>query len=91
MSNEELFEYDTFTMEMDGKEIEFAITEEFDLDGKHYILCGEVVGDEINDEDLYLFRATMDGDEIEVESIGSEDEYNHIVEEYYKLCVDTEE
>lgn len=91
MENEELLEYETFTLDMNGKEVEFAITEEFDLEGKHYILCGEVVGDEINDEDLYLFRATMDGDEIEVDSIETEEEYNHIVEEYYKLCVDTEE
>ena len=91
MANEELLEYDTFSLEMDGKEVEFAITEEFDLEGKHYILCGVVMGDEINDEDLYLFRAKMNGDEIEVESIENEADYNHVVEEYYKLCVDTEE
>ena len=90
MGNEEIFEYETFSLEMNGKEIEFAITEEFDLEGKHYILCGEVQGDVINDEDLYLFRAKMDGDEIEVESIESEKEYNHIVEEYYKLCEGSE-
>ena len=85
MGTEELFEYETFTLDMKGKEVEFAITEEFDLEGKHYILCAEVIGDEINDEDLYLFRAKVDGDEIEVESIESEAEYNHVVEEYYKL------
>lgn len=90
MSQEELFEYETFTLEMKGKDVEFAITEEFDLEGKHYILCGEVVGDELNDEDLYLFRAKMDGEEIEVESIESEEEYNHIVEEYYKLFAEEE-
>ena len=90
MANEELFEYETFTLDMKGKEVEFAITEEFDMEGKHYILCGEVVGDEINDEDLYLFRAKVEGDEIEVESIETEEEYNHIVEEYYKLCEETE-
>ena len=89
MATEELFEYETFTLDMKGKEVEFAITEEFDVDGKHYILCAEVSDDEINDEDLYLFRAKSEGDEIEVESIESEKEYNHIVEEYYKMFEET--
>lgn len=89
MANEEVFEYETFTLDMKGKKVEFAITEEFDIEGKHYILCGEVVQDEINDADLYLFRAKVDGDEIEVESIETEKEYNHIVEEYYKLSEET--
>lgn len=88
MGNEELLEYDTFSLEMNGKPVEFAIVEEFDFEGKNYILCGEVNGDEIDDEDLYLFRADMDGDEISVESIESEKEYNRIVEAYYELCVD---
>ena len=86
MGNEELFEYETFTLDMNGKEVEFAIIEEFELEGKNYILCSEVVDDEIRDEDLYLFRAKTEGNEIEVESIESEEEYNHIVEEYYKIC-----
>ena len=91
MSNEELFEYDTFSLEVEGRVVEFAITEEFELEGKTYILCGEVAGEEINDEDLYLFRAEMDGDEITVEGIETEEEYNRIVEAYYELCVEDEE
>lgn len=91
MGAEEFFEYETFSLDLDGKEMEFAITEEFDLEDSHYILCAEVVGDEVNDEDLYLFAANMDGDEIEVMSIENQDEYNHVVEEYYKLFGDIEE
>lgn len=90
MSNEQLLEFDTFVLEMNGKEIEFAITEEFDYEGKHYILCGEVNGDEINDEEVYLFRAVMEEDEITVESIETEEEYERIVEAYYEMNVDME-
>ncbi len=93
MENEQLLEFDTFVLELNGKEMEFAITEEFDFEGKHYILCGEVTGDEINDEEVYLFRAIMEDTEITVESIETEEEYDRIVEAYYEQNVemDTEE
>lgn len=90
MENEQLLEFDTFNLELNGKEIEFAITEEFDFEGKHYILCGEVNGDEINDEEVYLFRAVMEENEITVESIETEEEYDRIVEAYYEMNVEME-
>lgn len=86
MNNEQLVEFDTFELEVNGKNTEFAITEEFEFEGKNYILCGEVTGDEINDEEVYLFRAQMDGDEITVESIDTEEEYDRIVEAYYEMA-----
>ena len=90
MENEQLLEFDTFNLELNGKEIEFAITEEFDFEGKHYILCGEVNEDEINDEEVYLFRAVMEENEITVESIETEEEYDRIVEAYYEMNVEME-
>ena len=90
MSNEQLLEFDTFVLECNGEETEFAITEEFDYEGKHYILCGEVNGDEINDEEVYLFRAVVEENEITVESIDTEEEYDRIVEAYYEMNVDME-
>lgn len=90
MENEQLLEFDTFSLEMNGKDIEFAITEEFDFEGKHYILCGEVEGEEINDEEVYLFRAIMEENDITVESIETEAEYERIVEAYYAMNVEIE-
>ena len=90
MENEQLLEFDTFVLDMNGKEVEFAITEEFDFEDKHYILCGEVNGEEINDEEVYLFRAIMEEEEITVESIETEEEYDRIVEAYYTLCAEEE-
>ena len=88
--SEQLLEFDTFHLELNGKDIEFAITEEFDFEGKHYILCGEVTGDEINDEEVYLFRAVVEAEEITVESIDYEEEYDRIVEAYYEMNVEIE-
>ena len=90
MENEQLLEFDTFVLDMNGKEVEFAITEEFDFEDKHYILCGEVNGEEINDEEVYLFRAIMEEEEITVESIETEEEYDRIVEAYYTICAEEE-
>ena len=91
MENEQLLEFDTFNLELNGKDIEFAITEEFDFEGKTYILCAEVVEDEVNDEEVYLFRAIMEDAEITVESIDTEEEYNRIVEAYYELTESEDE
>ncbi len=92
MENQEFFECETFMLELDGKEVELAITEEFDFEDKHYVLCAEVEGDMLKeDEGLYLFRAISEGDDITVETIETEEEYNRIVDAYYELCGEDEE
>lgn len=93
MQNEEIFECETFMFDMDGEEVEMAITDEFDFEEKHYVLCAEVEGDMVNEEDgLYLFRIVSESDDdIAVETIESEEEYNRIVEAYYKMCEAEEE
>ena len=82
-NNEETMEYDTFELELNGRVVEFAITEEFEYEGKNYIICGEIVGDEIKDDELYLFEGITEGEEITVKSIETEEEYNRIVDAYY--------
>lgn len=91
MENQEIFECETFTLEMDGKNVELAITDEFDFEDKHYVLCAEVEGDMLNEEEgLYLFRAVSEGDDITVETIETEEEYNRIVDAYYEMCEEDE-
>lgn len=85
-NTEETVEYETFTYELNGKSMEWAITEEFAYEGKNYIICGEVLGDEISDEGLYIFEGTSEGEEITVKNIETEAEYNRIVEAYCKHC-----
>ncbi|MBQ8518488.1 MAG: DUF1292 domain-containing protein [Agathobacter sp.] len=86
LKDEDMVEYDTFTYELNGKTMEWAITDEFEFEGKKYIVCAEVIGDTLSDEGLYLFESVSDeGDEITVRNIESEDEYNRVVDEYCNL------
>ena len=85
LKNEDMVEYETFTYELNGKTMEWAITEEFEFEGKTYIVCAEVVGDELSDEGLYLFEGISEGEEITVRNIDSEEEYNRVVDAYCAL------
>ena len=90
MNEEEMVEYDTFTYELNGKVMEWAIIEEFEFEEKTYIVCQEVVGDSLSDEGLYLFEGVSEGEEITVRNIDSEEEYNRVVDEYCKRCEEAE-
>jgi len=91
VNEDEMVEYDTFTYELNGKTMEWAIVEEFEFEGKTYIVCQEVVGETLSDEGLYLFEGVSEGEEITVKNIDSEDEYNRVVDEYCKRCEEVEE
>ena len=84
-ANQETAEYDTFTVELNGIAREWAITDEFDFEGKHYLICAEVVGDEISDAGLYLFEGRSEGEELEVKNLETEAEYNRVAEAYCNL------
>ena len=56
---EETEEYETFSVELNGITRDWAIIEEFkykykDVE-KNYLICGEIVGDNISDAGLYIF------------------------------------
>ena len=85
-NEEEMVEFDTFTYELGGKTMEWAITEEFEFEDKKYIVCAEVVGEDLSDEGLYLFELVSDeGEELTVRNIDSEEEYNRVVDAYCAL------
>jgi hypothetical protein len=89
--NEEMVEYDTFTYELNGKTMEWAIIEEFDFEEKTYIVCQEVLGDTLSDEGLYLFESVENvGEEITVKNIETEEEYNRVVDAYCALTEEAE-
>lgn len=91
VNEEEMVEYDTFTYDLNGKTMEWAIVEEFEYEGKTYIVCQEVVGETLSDEGLYLFEGISEGDEITVKNIDSEEEYNKVVDAYCEMCEATDE
>jgi hypothetical protein len=83
---DETEEYDVFTIELDGVSRDWAILEEFqytynDVE-KNYLICAEIIGDEMNDAGLYIFEGKADGDEVEVKNVESEEEYIAVAEAY---------
>ena len=85
-NEEEMVEYETFTYELNGNTMEWAIVEEFPFEDKTYIICQEVIGDTLSDEGLYLFEGISEGEEITVKNIDSEEEYNRVVDAYCAYC-----
>jgi len=86
LNEEEMVEYDTFTYDLNGKVMEWAIVDNFEFEEKKYIVCQEVVGDSLSEEGLYLFESVSEeGDEITVKNIDSEEEYDRAVNAYCAL------
>ena len=83
--NEEYMEFDTFMITMsDGKEQECAIVDEFDFEGKHYILAAEIHDDQVSDG-AYLCRSRNEEDGFIVEHIESRTEYERAAKAYEEL------
>ena len=73
-------EYDTVMIPLSiGKEQEFAIMEEFDLEEKHYIVVSPVMNDEIQ-EGFYIYRTITVGEELEISRIEDADEFARVTE-----------
>ena len=83
---DETEEYETFSVELNGITRDWAIIEEFkytykDVE-KNYLICGEIVGDDISDAGLYIFEGKSVGDELEVKNVDTEEEYVAVAEAY---------
>lgn len=79
-------EYITFTItSKDGEEIEMAVVDEFDYKRKHYVAAAVIVGEEINSDELYIYRAIMKEDDFSVEKITNRTEYEEISKAYLAM------
>jgi hypothetical protein len=88
---DEMITVDTFTITMeDGTDQEYAIMDEFDFDEKHYLVVSPVSGDEI-EEDIFLYRCRMDGEDMIVDYIEDEAEYEQAAAAYDALCEEAAE
>lgn len=85
-TNEDYEEYETFTTTTrNGEEVEMAIVDRFVFEDKHYVAAALVVGDEISDDGLYVYRSLKKGDDISIEKIEDPDEYTRIAEAYANM------
>lgn len=79
-------EYVIFTVTAhDGSEVEMAVVDEFDYDGKHYAAASRVVGDEISDDGVYIYRTKLTEDDFTVEKITDAKEYDAVVKAYTEM------
>ncbi len=70
--------YDTIMITVsNGAEKEFAIMEEFDFEGKHYIVVSPVENNEVLGG-LYIYRAVVCGEELEVSRIEEAEEFEKV-------------
>lgn len=79
-------EYLTFNVTTkDGTEVEMAVMDEFDFEGKHYVVGAVIKDDTIVDDGRYIYRSVMDGEGFRVEKISREFEYKRIAEAYMEI------
>lgn len=83
---EEVREYVTFTTtNKEGHEIEMAVVDEFEYEHKNYVVGALVENDSIHEEGLFIFKLKEHGEEIEVEKISSQADYQKIAQAYMEM------
>lgn len=83
---EEFKEYATFiTTNKEGMEIEMAVVDEFEFEHKNYVVGALIEDNTINEEGFYIFRLKESGDDIKVEKIVNQSEYQKIAEAYMEM------
>lgn len=83
---EELKEYATFvTTNRDGNEIEMAVIDEFEFEHKNYVVGALIENETVNEDGLFIFKLKEAGDEIKVEKITSQVDYQKIAQAYMEM------
>lgn len=83
---EEFKEYITFTTtNKDGNEIEMAVVDEFEFEHKNYVTGALIEDNTINEDGLFIFRVKEAGEEIKVEKITNQTEYQKIAQAYMEM------
>ncbi|MBR5474927.1 MAG: molecular chaperone TorD family protein [Lachnospiraceae bacterium] len=76
----------------DGGEDECAILNEFEFEGVSYMVVADIVeGDIIDESSSEILRYTEDGEELIVDTIDDEDEYQRVDEFYRALLAEEDE
>ena len=85
MTNE-FQEYVTFHVTAkDGSDVEMAVMDEFDFEGKHYVAGAVIKDDTIQDDGRYIYEYIPQGDDFRVEKIKRDFDYRRIAEAYMEL------
>ena len=83
---EEMREYATFTTtNKEGNEIEMAVIDEFEFEHKNYVVGALIEEDTVKEDGLFIFKVKEAKEEIVVEKISSQTEYQKIAEAYMEM------
>ena len=86
MMEKDYDEYVTFNVTAkDGSEVEIALMDEFDFEGKHSVVGAVIKDDVIQEDGLYIYRSVIEKDGFRVEKITREFEYKQVVEAYMEM------
>ena len=78
--------YQTFTVKArDGRDVELAVMEEFEFDGRLYVAAARVEDDTIRADGVYLYRCLLREDDFDAVEITSAVEYRRVSEAYLAL------
>lgn len=82
----EFKEYNTFTTtNKEGDEIEMAVMDEFEFEHKNYVVGALIEGNTINEEGMFIFRIKEMEEDIKVEKISNQTEYQKIAQAYMEM------
>ena len=82
----EFQEYVTFHVTArDGSDVELAVVDEFDFEGRHYVVGALIEGDSIAEEGRYIYRSVITGDDFTVEKIRNQIDYEKIARAYMEM------
>lgn len=83
---EEYKEYVTFyTTARDGSDLEMAVVDEFDYEGRHYVVGALIENDTIAEEGRYIYRSVINGDDFTVEKIRNQIDYEKTARAYMEM------
>lgn len=83
---DEYKEYVTFFVTTsDGREVELAVVEEFEFEKENYVAAAEVVGDEISEDGVYIFKTIIGEDDFAAEKIEDPEKYEKVIKAYMEM------
>lgn len=83
---EDFKEYIIFTVNAkDGRELEMAVVDEFEMDGTNYVAASLVEDDTINEDELYIYRVKKNTTEFVAEMITDPKEYEAAATAYSEM------
>lgn len=83
---EEFEEYVTFVVkDKDGNDIEMAVVDEFEFEGRSYVAGAVIEGDTINEDGLYIYKAKIVDGELLAEKIMNKIDYEKVVNAYMEM------